>query len=353
MSGSAASDPNDITVQPINRPTSVREPGLFERITRAGRPGSLFGVLGQTIYGPTEGEELDLERRRAQMSAIKRQEQGLDDLTQMLPEEQRGLLGPLLNVSPEATTQGLIGQLFGQDRAEPAIVRTLKAAGIDPQSDEGQEIIRQSVTGGVQADLVNLMRAQLDLQNAQREQQEGARSRKVEENTKVSGLETDLGDLTRLAELVDDLDGTALQPGTPFSGVAREAGSVVSALTGALNSDSNVASASKELVAKRDEFDKISQRLINEAAQQRFGDSPTNQQVQSLRRQLPSSDISPSASRTVIADELASRLRQARDQGIDLGDTSEVEALIKKLKAHAISAEEQAELEALRKRFGQ
>jgi hypothetical protein len=218
-----------------------------------------------------------------------------------------------------------VSDLFGGRTNET--LELMGAAGIDPMSEEGREIIRSSITGGDGGGVEELLAQALlqqrtmDIENARREREKN----ETTERKRVAGAGVDVRNaITAAQEMVTlqkDLEGTALAAGVPYNELIREAQAGGVAALEALGFDFD---ERKKLIAKFDWLNKLYASGTIEALDRFAGTGAvTSNKFEALIAATPSGDKSASANALLAADHLEAILDAAEIEGIDVPNMQE------------------------------
>lgn len=295
------------------------------------------GLLGGMQAGTQlqgAAQENQANRRALQQQA--RQQKSQEEIRGLLQGEEdpsrQQMMGLLAQASPQQFTHGLLGQMFPKGRSDPSIIRTLQAAGIDPQSEEGQKLIRQSISGGDLAAQIDALKAQqklFELTQQQEDAQEEREAAEQEEDKVGDMLRTDLSHAEELAQLTQDLEGTFGETGVPLSEVREAAASGWAAVGNLLGYDT---SRAKEVTNKMQRFNKLANDFAAKSATRMFeGGSLTNDKLQLIQNSQISPKVAPEANRQVLADNLEILLQAAERGGHEV-DRKRYESLIEELR---------------------
>lgn len=266
-----------------------------------------------------------------------RQRQAQKRLTGLLSGDEidpQQALGLLAEVAPAQVAEGLLGQVFPPQRAEPSFVRELRAAGLDPATGEGRDLLLERLRSRGATD--EMLRA-LDLQIKAFQLTEQRRDRTEREDTRAKerrGLETStkkaLRDLQEFAQLNDNLEGTFLETGLFGTDLRRIATSVLTEALSAVGSDQ---SERRQRIEDFDRFKKLSADLAIDALDRMRGTGAiSNQRFATLQTALADVGTSTGANRLVIADTLQAVLDGATVEGVPVDNRGEIEALIERLR---------------------
>jgi hypothetical protein len=240
-------------------------------------------------------------------------------------------MGLLAQISPDAVATGLLSQAFPQSRRPDSVLARLAAAGIDPQSEEGQELIRQSIGGGSSKEQMDAILRMLQIQSLQNELGE---ARTEKDRTTATGRISTLNSIERLREIAEinaRLRGTLAETGIGFNQLRSLAAGPISALITALGGDSDRA---RRIAQDLGRFEQLTTR---EALQDLFGGQAnagtiTDQKLQTFLTTKPGIDQLPETNNKIIADMLQSALDSATVLDITIPDRDEVNQLIEQLR---------------------
>lgn len=342
---------------PVARAMPQRqEPRGFERFTRAAN-GGLLGFLGNAIYGPREEERMQMDAIREGLFARQRLSRILAGEEQATDQE---MLGILSTVAPEQVAGGLLGQYFPnqQERAEPSEIRILRAAGIEPNSDEGRALLfRNRNDGGETMQRLQEMMLELQIRDRLREGETTEREQAESVASRASTVQRATGDVVRMAELNRNLRGTFLESGLPMPDGRRGAAGMVSAFRTAFGAEDP---RTRQIIADYDEFTKLANDFVNRTAVELFNSGNiTNQMLDQMTASNVSPNVAPEANDRILAGHIRTLLGVADRQNIELPNRAQLEGLRDELLGNGeggraapegddMSAEERAELERLR-----
>jgi len=231
------------------------------------------------------------------------------------------------------------GDLLGTSGGPNRTLELLRAAGIDPQSEEGRELISSNIAGDSTGLETFFAEQQLI---AQREAVAKARFERVErERTReqsIRGTKVDVRrDFEHAQEILNiqgDLENTALQSGVPYSEFIRTIGAGGAALAGLAGFDVGKANT---IIAKYDRLNKLyADGVINSL--DRFSveggtGSITDQKMALLTKSSPNIGVNSASNAQLIADQLQAILDAAETEDIEIDERAEIEAFIKKTKS--------------------
>lgn len=258
---------------------------------------------------------------------------------------QAGILSLLARAQPEAFAQGILGQIFAkqQGRELPSDVRTLIAAGIDPRSPEGQELLKRSIAGqDISGQLAQLevMQTQLEIQR-QQQAIEDARAKAdaaAREGRSLRGtLRNEIYEQISLgreaATLMTELEGTFGQTG--FGGDFRSGLAGATAL--AQDMFGKGSTEAKNIAGKMERLNQIGTSFGLENFEVFTGSLSDRDAAIALGKDFSINKTSP-ANRQALADRLSLSLSQADVEGIEVPDRAELEALIAELRRPAAAS---------------
>lgn len=299
--------------------------------------------------------ELELEERAQRITARRRQQEAIDSLPGLLSAEtvpdalvgpprpgamratdqRAGLLSAVANIAPQQAASGILAQMSPrQERALPADLRTMQALGF-PATPEGYAAFKSigAETNGLD-DTLTRLRIEETLQGLER----NARDVQAQEaaETEVRGLRGSSAravadEAIRVADLLDDLDGTNMRPGTDDTvrGLLRGARGIAGSVLDTIGQDAAAADM-RGPAATADTLAKSVAALSNAGVDSLVGDGATNRQREEAARSLPSMSMEPDAIRastkmlldrlireaqiTDIPQEDLERLREAREK---------------------------------------
>jgi len=251
----------------------------------------------------------------------------LQSAAQLDPEGVAGLLA-----------KGVTGQAFNTSAADPNVIRTLRAAGIDPQSAEGQKLIKQSVGGGDINSLmaqIQLTQSQLEIQRQQQvideNRRKAAEAEAAGKSTRVA-LRSDIFNQINMAKeaaaLLGDLQGTFAEPG--FGGQTR--GNVQAALAFAQDQFGADSSEAKALAAKVERLNSIATAFGLENFEAFTGALSDKETQIALGKDLALGKT-VEANRLALADRMEIALSKADAENISIDGRDEIEATIQALRA--------------------
>lgn len=308
--------------------------GLLSASGPSTTPVSTGQALGQGVQFAQNAQQTAMRNQlvRSRLEQDARRRAATQKLGGLLGGgEQGSTLGLLAEIAPQQVAQGLIGQMFPQERAETSLVRNMRAAGIDPKSEEGQGIVRQNLAGQGTNDQLDQMLKTMQIQNMQQERREAQTTRQRERaDAKISvigGVER----LREVAQINDRLQGTLGETGLGANELRSLAAGPISALTSALGGD---AQRARQVAADLGRFEQLT---TNEAVSSLFGGEVsagtiTDAKLGTFLKTKPGSSQLPETNRRIIADMLQSKLDSAEKLGIAIPDRDAVKAEIERLR---------------------
>lgn len=317
------------------QPSSVQEaiaPGLLlGQQAQAGQQAALRNQVQRERLVQAQGRRQAQERLPGLLSSLG------------IPEEQIPAIGLLAQANPEgfaqAFTQGLLGQMFPQQRSETSLVRNVRALNDPTLSQEQRDIIEKNLTTDPNAtkqllDTVQLQLRAFQLDQAQREAAAEERDVATQRTKTTSALNSDLKDAVRLVALVDKLDGTELSPGTVGIEGRRAIAAGVAETKRFFGVDT---SAAQRMISDFDEFQKLSRNFATKSTSRQFGDQSTNFQLQQLQETVPNVDITPDANRRIARGAVRTLLDAADAEGIVIPNRQRFEDFLARTEEGPIS----------------
>lgn len=247
-------------------------------------------------------------------------------------DEQRQMLGLLAQVAPEQVAQGLLGQMFPQERAEPSDIRTLRAIGIDPQSEDGQKIILDRLkASGVAMEQLDAMLKTLQIRSLQDDMQ---KAQTEKERTEVGARISTLNSIDRIreaAEINARMRGTMAETGMGFNELRQAAAGPMAFLTRMFGGDE---ARARQTAADMGRFEQLTRReaISDLFSGQAAAGTLTDAKMRTYLQTKPGFDQLPETNNRIFADMLKDSLDSATQLGISVSDREDVEALIKTLR---------------------
>jgi len=221
-----------------------------------------------------------------------------------------------------------VGDLVGSNSPNRTL-ELLTAAGIDPSSEQGQELISSHI-GGDSTGLEDVMaqtqlfqaEERLQKQRNEREKTEKTESQRIA-GTKVS-IRNDFKHAKEIIEIQQRLEETANAVGIPYGDFIRNARAGGAAMLSMVGFDM---SRSREIIADRDRLDKLFADGILESVD-RLSGTMTNQKLDAITSATPNVNNSASANGLLIADNLQAVLDGAEVEQMDVEERQEMEEFI-------------------------
>lgn len=236
------------------------------------------------------------------------------------------------------TPRDLIGGAGSPNRD----LELLRAAGIDPASEEGQGLIK-SKFAGQDDDLFTKMMIQTQLGQEQMRLEEMRRTRQKEEKTeaqRIRGVQVDarrdIHHTREMFDLMQKLDGTALAVGNPVGDFLTTGKAGLNALMEATGWD---VSKSRQMVADRKRLDKLfADGTLG--ALDRFAGTGTvsGEKFRALQEATPNAMVPSQSNMLLLADRLEQLLAAADIEEIDIAERNEAEQLIEALRGYTPQA---------------
>lgn len=285
-------------------------------------PHSIGQGLAQGFQLAQSAQQQSLRNQvlRDQLAQRSQKQAAAQKLQGLLGDQPNGqMLGLLAEMAPGATAQGLLSQMFPRSNST---LELLKAANINPDSKEGQDIIRRKLTGGPEQ-----LDATLKLLQIQKATSEAANARSEKERTQarskfsiVSGLDR----LKEVARLNSELEGTLGETGMGFNELRAKAFGPASLVDPTLRQ----AGANLQRLEQLTKKEAISELFAPEVKAGQMTDTKLN----TFLRTKPGIDVLPEVNAPIIADMLQAKLNSADAAGIEVPDRANVEKLIADLR---------------------
>lgn len=310
---------------------------LYElQIKQAEEQQAAQGQVMDMMTGQPQGQDYGLEFEGQQGPVMQGPyEQPAMGLTEMLadPEGQIAMMQ-----AGYITPRDLIGGAGSPNRD----LELLRAAGIDPASEEGQGLIK-SKFAGQDDDLFTKMMIQTQLGQEQMRLEEMRRTRQKEEKTeaqRIRGVQVDarrdIHHTREMFDLMQKLDGTALAVGNPVGDFLTTGKAGLNALMEATGWD---VSKSRQMVADRKRLDKLfADGTLG--ALDRFAGTGTvsGEKFRALQEATPNAMVPSQSNMLLLADRLEQLLAAADIEEIDIAERNEAEQLIEALRGYTPQA---------------
>ena len=298
------------------------------------------GILGATVDGqlpstqmtlesvvPGQEETLNIPGRRGPVPAISTQ------------EGQRQFMGLLGYIDPGSVGQGL--GLFGPQQSETSLVRNLRAAGIDPQSQQGQDLIKQAVAGsdvsGILAEvqlnqaLLNTRLQEAELTDRQREREKEQRETARDRGRTANASATTLTQIEELEGLIVESDDSFISrpgAGSQFRQAIGDAGTVLDRFLG-------TQFGAQEGAERADRINDIGKNLgIALIREYRELGVISNQKFNELMGLIVSDQKEPGANLLALADLTDTILQVSESEGFEIPDRDRYAEMAKRLRSY-------------------
>ena len=186
-------------------------------------PNNLGAGLAQGLQLAQNAQQQGLRNQlvRSRLEDDARKRAATQKLGGLLGGENQEVMGLLSEIAPGAVAQGLLGKIFPRSNST---IDTLKAAGIDPASEEGRKAILSKFGGGVEAIQAQLevLKAQQALstqtREAKKDQREDDRNEDKLKFTIRSGIDkiSELREINNIRKEVLDAPAAAMQKYGPI-----------------------------------------------------------------------------------------------------------------------------------------
>lgn len=230
------------------------------------------------------------------------------------------------------------GMPLPQMGGDPESLALMQAAGIDPASEEGRQLIASRI-GGNAGNGLQEFQAQLMLLQAQQAQETldaGRRTRTSLEASAKAATRSMLRNATEMAQINDRLEGTVMQTGLPMEELRRG----VAGVAPLLEKFGFDMGATQQAVADYDRFTKLSQQMaIDLLPKLAEAGTITDTKWESLEKTIMSTGVSTQANRLVTADVLELGFEAADKLGMSVDDREMLEELAQNLRTPGGSGE--------------
>lgn len=289
----------------------------------------------------------DLQMRRQAVAEGARKKQRLAQLPGLLadlqaypadlqPGRKMEAMGLLAEFAPEAAMTGLLGEVFPKReevRSSPEEARMMRELNI-PLTEEGYARFKQ-LRGTGDANALAAIRDALEISKLRGEigDKNAERGRTEDQRTKdralaERGFNRNLGQLRELSGLNEELRGTLLEAGVPFSDLRRALASGGAFLGEKVGYNT---SQLKDKVAKADRLSKGLNDIIIEN-KDRFGQNFTNNMLDLLQRSSANKDIAPEAINSILG-KLTEQILDVSDiEGYNISDIEAATDFAKRMK---------------------
>lgn len=224
----------------------------------------------------------------------------------------------------------MVNATRGGGGAPPESLALMQAAGIDPASPEGRQLVVNRIGGndnGLQDLQALLMTIQAKQAQGTLDQQTHDRDATVA--SARSSTRNMLRNASEMADINDRLEGTVMQTGLPMEELRRGAAGVAPLLE-KFGFDMD---ATTQAVADYDRFKKLSEQMVIDLLPKLVAAGTiTDTKYESLQRTLMSTGVSTQANRLVTADVVELGLESADKLGLSLDDRATLEDLSRTLR---------------------
>lgn len=259
--------------------------------------------------------------------------------TGLLSAPQTETLGLLAQADPAAALTTLSSQLFPEERSQTSLVRNLRAAGIDPMSEEGRKLVVDNIrsAGGdeLQAMLaqVQLQREMTELSARERELTEEEEEKRQSQARRLDSVMTTADNIDQMSDMLGILEQSGgLEPGVGFETERRAISGIIAGITG-----------DEQRSAANTAYDNL-RRLSESEALKRAGSilsemgTISNAKFNAARETLADPSSTPAAMRLAMADILDASVRGAEIEGLELENADALKEQINRLRTTAQEA---------------
>ena len=248
-------------------------------------------------------------------------------------QREADLMGVLGKLNPTATSQSILGKI---NPREPADIQALRAAGIDPASPRGRELVESTFAqpGGMSPqDELQMMRLRLDIEESLRKRNEEFEAKSRGRADARTSLLKSLEGASRLSEVNERLEGSALETGSAFIDSKRTGLSVLAQAADAAGFD-EFASEQKGTLEALDTLKKEVSLFTSNAMQaiEASGGRMSIARQSLLESANASENVSPGTNRSILIVALEELLSQAESIGLSSSETGKYRKKLTELK---------------------
>lgn len=333
-----------------------QQPGLLSDVTTEGFLSSPFlsnlgahilannrkgvplgAAVGQGLIAANRGQKEALRNQalRDELAARQRRRKATSELQELFsggnvdPRNPR-LLGLLSEISPDAFASGLLGQAFPSGGRAAGFLSLLDAAGIDPKSEKGQELIGGLFGGGGNgASEIDTLLARARLEALLRQFETDDKTTETERAGGELSIGRTIDGLLEVADLNEKLEGTLAETGIGFDQLRSFAAGPAAFLA----EHGFLPEGIEEIAADFQRFENLTGEQALRVVLNSSGLGPiSDAKLNRLIANAPSIDKLSSTNRRGIADALQFVLDEAKSQGIDVPNRAEIEQRIKQMR---------------------
>ena len=293
----------------------------------------LFDFIPAVKRSKLTNEQLQLqnESAREQLKSRKRREDAMGQLSGLLAPS-NAPAGNMVEATPDMQRQrmmGLLGQVAPievamsllappkEERAETSLVRNLRAAGVDPQSEQGREIILQSLQGGNIDDLLKRLQATKIIQDLEQTSEEKRRNQQSLADSFRNGVSS----ARSILDANSKLEGTFLETGRTFPEYRAAITSAGADLIEFFGGDPTKA---RQQLTEFNTFKKQAANFAIDMIDRLEG--ATNQKFDVLRSSIANIGVDPQTNRRIIGEVLKRTLQEADRYELNIPDNERADA---------------------------
>jgi hypothetical protein len=299
-----------------------------------------MGLL-DTLFPGRENQRLDRERMRLSneqsrqsLKANKRREDAMGQLSGLLAPS-NAPAGNMVEATPDMQRQrmmGLLGQVAPkevamsllappkEERAEPSIVRELRAAGIDPQSEQGRNIILKNLEGK-NGNPLEQKKLELELESMLQKIRGEREDKTRQRSNLVNSFRNTVSSIRKLHDTNRKLEGSFLETGKTFPQYRAAMLSGGADLIEFFGGDSSKA---RQQLTEFNTFNKLASDFIIEMVDRL--ESSTNMQFSVLRDSAANIGVDPQTNDRIMHTTLDRLLKTFESENLELPDGERQEA---------------------------
>jgi len=296
----------------------------------------LFDFIPAVKRSKLTNEQLQLqnESAREQLKSRKRREDAMGQLSGLLAPS-NAPAGNMVEATPDMQRQrmmGLLGQVAPievamsllappkEERAEPSIVRELRAAGIDPQSEQGRNIILKNLEGK-NGNPLEQKKLELELESMLQKIRGEREDKKRQRSNLVNSFRNTVSSIRKLHDTNRKLEGSFLQTGKTFPQYRAAMLSGGADLIEFFGGDSSKA---RQQLTEFNTFNKLASDFIIEMVDRL--ESSTNMQFSVLRDSAANIGVDPQTNDRIMHTTLDRLLKTFESENLELPDGERQEA---------------------------
>lgn len=301
------------------------------------------GLMEATQFANQQSQAYNqLQAQRNQLQAQKQRQNAMKGIQGLLgPQPPASIAAPagvqaqrlqglLAQANPQAYTNSLIQSQFAQPNT-PAIPREAALARqmfpdepLETSLPKAMAILNPQ---DPEKDL-QLRKLLLEVDNMMAERRGAQEAEQVSTANAQSSIDNSIGTIGKIANNLETIKGSFLQPGAPLAGIRRGASGLWTLAGDVIGFNTQ---KTQEMNTAADNLGKDLNSLVLETLEN-FGQDMTNQQTALLRSSMASNDITPQAIADVLQTSLDVRIQAAaNDPDLTIKDMEEIQQIREQL----------------------